>query len=249
MDLYACSASRGRRRPPRSSGRTVGWRGGITRASTRVIASPRRCSGRSRRRIEVLAIVERRREYDRGAARAAPAPSRRRVVVRGVRFLGAGRRAAGGDVLRAVRGRVSGRGARGDDAVARRRHRADAAAVVRGRGARRGSFRCRSRGRSAVATCGGDGRVPRPAVACARRAAGRARGDGRAGTWCSRGRATRATGSGRLDVAGVPAVRRRRASQPRSEVVTLAVPAGRRGRARDCGARARPRRRARRSGR
>ena len=174
--------------------------------------------------FEVLGDDERRREYDRGAARGRPGGGDRVRVARGIRFLGAGRRAAGGDVRRAVRGRVSGRRARGHDAVARRGHRTRRSAL---------SFRDAVRG----------GGVPMSVVRqerCARVRRRRTRGAaaGRLSGLRRRGRAAMGArahgvraecdecdGAGRLSTQ--PCRRARGVGiQPRSEVVTMSVPAG-----------------------
>ena len=168
MDLYTLTRrARAPRRPARSSARIGDSRGAITRASTRAIASPRRCSGRSSSAYEVLGDM-------RAAARVRPrrpARARRRqleatVVLRGLRFLGAGRGPARGDVLGVVRGCVSGRRARGDHAERGRADRRHARACRSRTRVRGGQFPLSVVRQERCATCGGDGRVPRPSVAC-----------------------------------------------------------------------------------
>ena len=199
--------------------------------------------------------LRRARRSPSGAASTTAARGERRrpcveatVVVRGVRFLGAGRGPARGDVLGALRRRLSGRRARGDDADARRAtskstlrlsfedamRGGDVSAVRRASGALRDVRRRRARAAAA-------GRR-------ARRAAAAARGAGRAATWCSPSRATRATGSGPADRAAVPRRARGVGVAPRSEVVTVDRAAGHRVRRAGRRARPRPRRRARRAG-
>ena len=191
--------------------------------------------------------AERRREYDRGGA-APPAHVATAVSVSlaGFDFHGAGRRAAGGDVCRTVRRRLSGSRARGDDAHARRRMWMRRWSCRSATPCAADRFRCRSCGRNVARSCAGDGRVSRPAVVCP------ACGGAGARRWV-RGHMvfTRTCesceGSGHLTVqpcracAGV-------GMQPRSEVVTVTVPAGRRDGQPVGGARARSRRRPRRTG-
>ena len=127
--------------------------------------------------FDVLGDLERRREYDRAAAGRRRRPrsrSRRAARFRGFRFFLTAEGPTGRDVHRTVRGRVSGRRARSDDAHARRRPRDRCLGCRSATRCTAGTCRCRSMRQERCGTCRGDGRVPRSPPRCVPHAAGRA---------------------------------------------------------------------------
>ena len=173
MDLYSLLGV-ARRVGRRDRARVSAARAAVSPGhQSRAIAWPRRCSGRSSDAYDVLG--------DRGAAaRVRPrragerAGGRRRGdgVVRGLRFLGAGRgrrsrrrsRSCSPTCFRTPRARRRRRRAARDDRS--RRLRLSFEDAMRG-----GTFPLSVTRQERCATCGGDGRVPRPPVVVSRRAA------------------------------------------------------------------------------